>query len=60
MDLNLNQNITTIITALILFVLPLILLIIGSLLGIKHVLFYLISIIWFSMGLIFYTGIKKK
>jgi hypothetical protein len=58
MDMNLNQNIKQLFTVLLLFILPLILLVIGTLAGLANAVYYLIIIIWFGIGLIFYSAIR--
>jgi len=58
MELNFNQTTIQMLSALLLVLLPLILLGLGIILGLKNAGYYLLSIIWFGSGLIFFGAIN--
>ena len=57
MELRLNQEKRQLLTALFLVILPLLTLILGMALGIQNGLYFLLSIIWFGLGLIFFVAL---
>jgi len=57
MELNLTQPIKQVISAFILIILPLIVLVLGAIFGIENAWYYLLSITWFGMGIIFFGAI---
>ena len=59
MDINLSDNIMSILTAVLLLILPLLLMLIGAITGFLNVVFYLLTIFWFGMGLVFYGALEQ-
>jgi len=57
MELNLNQEIKQMLSALLLVVLPLIVLGLGAILGVKNAGYYILTMIWLGLGVIFFTAI---
>jgi len=57
MELNLTQPMKQIISAFILIILPLIVLALGTIFGIENAWYYLLSIVWFGTGIIFFGAI---
>ena len=57
MDLNLTQDVKKLITLFLLILIPLILIGLGAILGLANALYYILSIIWFGMGVIFFSAI---
>jgi len=57
MEITLSQNIRELLSVFLLIILPLILLAIGVAIGPFNVIYYLLTIFWFGMGLIFYAAI---
>lgn len=53
--LDIDRKMRKILFAFILFILPLILIGIGALLELYNALYYVLSIVWFGTGLIFYS-----
>ena len=58
MELNLSKDIKQILTVFLLVLLPLIILFGGALAGIKNAGYFIITIIWFALGLIFFYAIE--
>ncbi|MBN2065466.1 MAG: hypothetical protein JW771_01480 [Candidatus Thermoplasmatota archaeon] len=58
MELNLSATVKQVMTALLLFILPLIILGIGALTGVENAWYYLISIVWFGLGVILFGAIE--
>lgn len=58
MELNISPSVKQIITALLLFILPLIILGIGALTGVENAWYYLMSIVWFGIGVIFFSALE--
>ncbi len=58
MDLNLSENIRKTITAFLLILLPWIIIGLGLVLNIEFVWYYVLSIMWFGMGFIFYGALN--
>ena len=59
MDIHLSDNIMRILTACLLLIIPLLLMLIGAAIGFLNVVFYLLTIFWFGMGLIFYGALEQ-
>jgi len=57
MDLNLSEKLGRIISAILLIILPLIILLVGLIINILNVWFYLAVFTWFGMGFIIYLAI---
>jgi hypothetical protein len=60
MALNIPENIMKILTVFLLLIIPLALILIGAAVGLLNVLFYLFTIFWFGMGVIFYSAIEQS
>ena len=58
MNININENIKQIISAVILFILPLIIIITCMITGYENALLYIVSITWFGAGVIFFGAIN--
>jgi hypothetical protein len=58
MELNLTKEKKQIITVFIMIILPLILIGTGILYDIKIAWYFILSIVWFAMGVIFYAAIS--
>ena len=58
MDISLNEDTMGAITIFLLMLLPLLLIFIGAVSGFMNALFYILTITWFGMGMIFYNTIK--
>ena len=58
MDISLNEDTMGAITIFLFMLLPLILIFIGAFSGFMNALFYILTITWFGMGMIFYNTIK--
>jgi hypothetical protein len=54
MELNLSENVRTLLLAFLILVLPLIVIILGLVYNIDNVWFYLLCITWFGCGVVFY------
>lgn len=54
MELNLSENIRTLLLAFLILALPLIVIIIGLVYNLDNVWYYLLCITWFGCGLVFY------
>ncbi|HEC89336.1 MAG TPA: hypothetical protein ENI44_02000 [Thermoplasmatales archaeon] len=59
MELTLSKKMRELLTLFLLIILPLILLAVGVFIGPFNVIYYLLSIFWFGMGLIFYAAINN-
>ncbi|RLF42444.1 MAG: hypothetical protein DRN12_00240 [Thermoplasmata archaeon] len=59
MELTLSKKMRELLTLFLLIILPLILLAVGVIIGPFNVIYYLLSIFWFGMGLIFYAAINN-
>jgi len=59
MDVNISENISKILSAVLLLILPLILILIAVVIGFTNALFYLLTIFWFGMGMIFYGALEQ-
>jgi len=58
MELNLSQTMKQFISALLLIILPLIVIGLGAAFGVENAVFYLLSVLWFAMGVIFFGAIN--
>jgi hypothetical protein len=58
MELNLSKTVKTTLTIFLLIVLPLLILLIGLITEIFNAWFYILCVVWFGMGLIFYSAIE--
>lgn len=58
MELNLSQTMKQFISALLLIILPLIIIGLGAAFRVENAIFYLLSVIWFAMGVIFFGAIN--
>jgi len=54
MELNLSENVRSLLLAFLVLILPWIVLIIGLVYKVDNVWFYLLSITWFGCGMVFY------
>ena len=54
MEMNKSNNIKQIIFAFLLMILPIILIITGLIANFNNALYYILSIIWFGIGMIFF------
>jgi hypothetical protein len=54
MELNLSENVRTLLLAFLILALPLIVIIIGLVYNLDNVWYYLLCITWFGCGLVFY------
>ena len=57
MDLNLNQEMKQMLSALLLVLLPLIVLGLGAIFGVKNAGYYILTIIWLGVGFIFFNAV---
>ena len=58
MEINLSEDIGNILMLFLMIFLPLILIGVGVLTGFLNVGYYVLSIFWFGMGLIFYSALN--
>ncbi len=58
MDISLNEDTMGAITIFLFMLLPLLLIFIGAVSGFMNALFYILTISWFGMGMIFYKAIN--
>jgi hypothetical protein len=58
MEINLTDQVRSILLALFLFILPLICILIGIVLTIENVWYFVLSISWFGAGVIFYNALN--
>ena len=54
MELNLNKDIQQLLSAFILIIIPLVILILGAIVGLKNAGYFIITIMWFGIGVIFF------
>jgi hypothetical protein len=59
MELNLSENVRTLLLALLILVLPLIFIIVGLVYNINNVWLYLLCITWFGCGVVFYGALRQ-
>jgi len=57
MELNLNQEMKQVFSALLLVLLPLIVLGLGVIFGVKNAGYYILTMIWLGVGVIFFSAI---
>jgi uncharacterized membrane protein YfhO len=57
MELNLNQEMKQMLSALLLVLLPLIVLGLGAIFGVKNAGYYILTIIWLGVGFIFFSAL---
>jgi hypothetical protein len=58
MDMNLSENIRKTISFFLLIILPWVIIGLGLVLNVASVWYYLLSILWFGMGFIFYGALN--
>jgi len=58
MEINLSEDIRNILLLFILILFPLILIGVGALTGLINAGYYILTIFWFGMGLIFYGALN--
>jgi len=58
MDLNINQEVKHILSALLLVLLPFIVIGLGAIFGVKNAGYYIITMIWLGFGIIFFSAIN--
>lgn len=59
MELNLSDRVKQLIAALILMIIPLFLIFIGAVYNYLNAWYYIGTITWFGIGLIFFTTLKE-
>ncbi|MCK5031699.1 MAG: hypothetical protein KAR64_09540 [Thermoplasmatales archaeon] len=57
MELNLNQEMKQMLSVLLLVLLPLIVLGLGAIFGVKNAGYYILTIIWLGVGVIFFSAV---
>ena len=57
MDISLSEDTMGAITMFLFMILPLLLILIGAVSGFMNALFYILTITWFGMGMIFYKAV---
>jgi hypothetical protein len=60
MDLELSENFGNLIAVVLLLILPLLLLLIAAIVEFTNGVFYILTIFWFAMGIIFYGAIYSE
>ena len=60
MDLELSENFGHLIAVLVLLILPLLLLLIATIIGFTNGVFYILTMFWFGMGVIFYGALYSE
>lgn len=58
MELNLAQTMKQIISVFLLIILPLIVIGLGTVFGVEALWYYLLAILWFGMGFIFFGALN--
>jgi len=58
MELNINQEVKHILSALLLVILPFIVIGLGAILGVKNAGYYILTMIWLGLGIIFFSAIN--
>jgi hypothetical protein len=58
MELNLSENVRTLLLALLILILPLILIVVALVYKIDNVWLYLLCITWFGCGVVFYGALR--
>jgi hypothetical protein len=57
MEFNISENMKNLLIIFFMIILPLIVLVIGALIGLKNPGYYILTIFWFGMGIIFFNTI---
>jgi uncharacterized membrane protein YccC len=60
MELNLTETTREILSAFLLIILPLVVIGLGIVFGIQHLWYYLLTILWFGIGFIFFGAIEQS
>jgi hypothetical protein len=60
MDIELSENIGNLLAVVLLLILPLLLLLIATIVGFENAVFYILTIFWFGMGVVFYGAIYSE
>jgi len=58
MELNLNSSMKNIISIFLLIILPLLVIGLGLFFDIRNAWYFILTVTWFGMGIIFYSAIK--
>jgi len=58
MKLDISDNLKKILTIFFMILLPLIIIALGAIIGIKNPGYYILTIFWFGMGLVFFNVIN--
>jgi len=58
MELNLNQEMKRMLSALMCLILPLIVLGLGAFFGVKNAGYYILTMIWLGVGIIFFSALN--
>jgi len=58
MELNISENIRTLLLAFLILILPLIVIIVGLVYNLDNVWYYLLCITWFGCGVVFYGALR--
>jgi len=58
MEISLNQDMMRFFTLFLFIFLPLVLILIGAVVGYLNAIYYILTITWFGMGLIFYKAVN--
>ncbi len=57
MELNLGSEKKQMLSTILLILLPLIVLGLGAIFGVKNAVYYILTMIWFGLGIIFFNAI---
>lgn len=57
MDIELSESFGNVLAVVLLLILPLLLLLIAIIVGFENAVFYILTIFWFVMGVVFYGAI---
>jgi uncharacterized membrane protein YfhO len=57
MELNISENMKNLLLIFFMILLPLIVLGLGALIGVRNPGYYILSIFWFGMGIVFFNAI---
>jgi len=60
MNMDLSENIGNLLAIFLLLLLPLILLLVATSIGFLNAVFYILTIFWFGMGVVFYGAIYSE
>lgn len=58
MALHVSEQVKSVLQAFLLLILPWIVLILGLIAGIEHVWYFLLAIVWFGSGIVFYGALQ--